>query len=275
MIPSTFDRSVYERLCAAGMPSGLGTRESACVMAALNLACGGDLTDSASSPCVLPAAAAFAILLNDARWSSPTARAAGMHGLGLALLGTADIDRATFVRRLAEGTIRRVLPIALRAAGLTEHADRCEREGTREAADAASADADTAATAAAYAAASAYAATAYAATAAHAAHDAASAASTATAATAYAYADTAATAAAYAAYAAAATTAATAAHTAAAYAAYAAAGDASAAYAAYAATAAHAAAGDASAASTAAADIPLLAAARLATEILTEMRGAL
>jgi hypothetical protein len=146
-----FDLAVYERLCAAGMPSGLGTRESACIMAALNLACGGDLTDSAASPCVLPAAAAFAIGLNDARWSSTTARASGMHDLGLALLGTADIDRTEFVRRLAEGTIRRVLPIALRAAGLVEQADRCEREGTRRSAHAAASAAD-AATYAAYAA---------------------------------------------------------------------------------------------------------------------------
>jgi hypothetical protein len=147
-----FDRAVYERLCAAGMPPGLGTRESACIMAALNLACGGDLTDSAASPCVLPAAAAFAVGLNDARWSSPTTRALGMHDLGLALLGTADIDCATFARRMAEGTIRRVLPIALRAAGLAKHADRCEREGTHAAAYAAYAASTSASAAYAYAA---------------------------------------------------------------------------------------------------------------------------
>ncbi|HXN33783.1 MAG TPA: hypothetical protein VN894_18065, partial [Polyangiaceae bacterium] len=159
-----FDRDLYERLCAAGMPTGLGTRESACVMAALNLACGGDLTDSAKSPCGLPDAARFAIRLNDARWSSPAARAAGLHDLGLALLGTADLDPQAFVTRLSEGTIRRVLPIALRAAKLDAAADRCEREGTMasadDAADAANASyaaatatvAADAATAAAYAA---------------------------------------------------------------------------------------------------------------------------
>jgi len=152
MIPATFDRARYDDLVSRGMPSGLGTRESACVMAALNLACGGDLTDASESPCVLPSAAAFAIRLNDANWSSPTARASGMHDLGLALLGTADIDRATFVRRLAEDTIRRVLPIALRAVGLKKEADRCEEEGTMESASAASY-----ADAAAYAAAAAYA----------------------------------------------------------------------------------------------------------------------
>src|SRR6202142_1646215 len=152
-----FDRDLYERLCAAGMRACVGTRESACVMAAFNLPCGGDPADSAESPCVLPDAARFAIRLNDARWSSPAARAAGLHDLGLALLGTADLDRNAFVTRLAEGTIRRVLPIALRAAKLDAAADRCEREGTMASADAARAAATAtvaadAATAAAYAA---------------------------------------------------------------------------------------------------------------------------
>jgi hypothetical protein len=244
--PATFDRARYEALCAAGMPAGLGTRESDSVMAALNLACGGDLTDSADSPCVLPAAARFAIRLNDSRWTSPSARAAGMHDLGLALLGTADLDRNAFVTRLAEGIIRRVLPIALRAAKLDAAADRCEREGTMGSASAAATAAYTYASSASAAASAAYAASASAA--ASAAYAAASAAASA------AYA--AASAAASAAYAYAAASAGDA---------YAAAADAAAAAYAYA----------AASAASAAADIPLLAAARLATEILTEMRGAL
>ena len=152
MIPPTFDLVKYDALVARGMPPGLGDTEHACVMACLNLACGGKLTDAAESPCVLPSAADFAVRLNDANWSSPTARASGMHDLGLALLGTAAIDMVEFARRLAEGTIRRVLPIALRAVGLKKEADRCEEEGTMESASAASY-----ADAAAYAAAAAYA----------------------------------------------------------------------------------------------------------------------
>jgi len=153
MIPPTFDLVKYDALVARGMPHGLGDTEHACVMACLNLACGGKLTDAAESPCVLPSAADFAVRLNDANWSSPTARASGMHDLGLALLGTAAIDMVEFARRLAEGTIRRVLPIALRAVGLKKEADRCEEEGTMESASAASyADAASyAADAAAYA----------------------------------------------------------------------------------------------------------------------------
>jgi len=134
MIPATFDRARYDDLVSRGMPSGLGDTEHACIMACLNLACGGKLTDAAESPCVLPAAARFAICLNDANWSSPAARADGLYDLGLALLGTSAIDRVEFARRLAEGTIRRVLPIALRAAGLKKEADRCEEEGTMESA---------------------------------------------------------------------------------------------------------------------------------------------
>jgi len=204
MIPPTFDLVKYDALVARGMPPSLGDTEHACVMACLNLACGGKLTDAAESPCVLPSAADFAVRLNDANWSSPTARASGMHDLGLALLGTAAIDMVEFARRLAEGTIRRVLPIALRAVGLKKEADRCEEEGTMESAsaasyaDAASYAADAAAYAyyaASYAAAAAAAcrrrraASAAAASAASAASDAASAASYAADAAAASYAD--------------------------------------------------------------------------------------
>jgi len=191
MIPPTFDLVKYDALVARGMPPGLGDTEHACVMACLNLACGGKLTDAAESPCVLPSAADFAVRLNDANWSSPTARASGMHDLGLALLGTAAIDMVEFARRLAEGTIRRVLPIALRAVGLKKEADRCEEEGTMESASAAS----YAYYAASYAAAAAAAcrrrraASAAAASAASAASDAASAASYAADAAAASYAD--------------------------------------------------------------------------------------
>jgi hypothetical protein len=211
-IPSTFDRSKYDELVSRGMPAGLGDTERACIMACLNLACGGSLTDAAESPCVLLAAAAFARSLNDSNWSSTRTRADGLRDLGLALLGTSGIDGATFARRLAEGTIRRVLPIALRAVGLGKEADRCEAHGSRESARAAASAARAADSAAAYAAYSAARAAAYA--------------------------------------------------------------DSAAAYAACAAANSAARAAD-YAADYAAADIPLLVAARLATEILTDMHGAL
>jgi len=188
MSAPNFDRSTYDRLLSRGLPSGLGGTEHACIMACLNLACGGTLTDAAESPCVLPAAARFAIRLNDADWSSEMARADGLKDLGLALLGTNDLDRKVFLLRLAEATIREVVPVFMRRAGLADEAKRCADEGTREAALAGKEKArkkrDAAADAYAYTAASAaYAASAYdAAAAAGAAYDAAYDAS-------YAYAD--------------------------------------------------------------------------------------
>ena len=102
-----------------------------CLEAAICLALG--LRHGAQPPCIAEADRRFAIALNDAPWSSPMARAAGMLPLGLAQLGTAGTDRREWVRRVVEGTTRRVLPIALRAAAV-EHpvlTDRYEREGSR------------------------------------------------------------------------------------------------------------------------------------------------
>ena len=152
MIPETFDRKRYDELLSRGLPSGMGDTEHACIMACLNLACGGKLTDAAESPCVLPAAARFAIRLNDASWSSELARAEGLRDLGLALLGTKDIDGKVFLLRLAEATIREVVPVFLRRAKLEDAAKRCEAEGTRESAQKARSAAAAAAATAAYAA---------------------------------------------------------------------------------------------------------------------------
>ena len=155
MIPETFDRKRYDELLSRGLPSGMGDTEHACIMACLNLACGGKLTDAAESPCVLPAAARFAIRLNDASWSSELARAEGLRDLGLALLGTKDIDGKVFLLRLAEATIREVVPVFLRRAKLEDAAKRCEAEGTAESARSARKDASASSPDAAYAAAAA------------------------------------------------------------------------------------------------------------------------
>jgi len=50
----------------------------------------------------------FKIRLNDARWSSPTARATGLRDLGIAQLGSLGVVKDTeFVKLMAEKTIRR------------------------------------------------------------------------------------------------------------------------------------------------------------------------
>jgi hypothetical protein len=200
----------------AGLVKGVGVAEPGkmCVEAAVCYALG--LPHGDDPGCVSSALRRLKIRLNDSNWSSDTARAKGLRRLALAQLGSAGVlDDREFARRVVEMTIRKAVPVGLRAAArrnpkhaaaLEAAAVRCETEGTREAAregervaaaayaayaaDAAAAAADAAAAYAAYAAADAAAAYAAAAAAAHAAHAAAAAyAYAAYAAAAYAAAD--------------------------------------------------------------------------------------
>jgi hypothetical protein len=185
----------------AGLVKGVGKPVAGqmCVEAAVCYALG--LPHGDNPGCVSPALRSIKITLNDKAWSSPQARAEGLLRLAVAQLGSAGVlDNKEFMRRVADMTIRRIVPIALRAAAkrnqkhaakLEAAAVRCELEGTREAARAAAAyaaaAADAAADAAAYAAAAADAA-AYAAAAADAAAYAAAYAAAAADADAAAYA---------------------------------------------------------------------------------------
>jgi hypothetical protein len=152
----TCDLDMLNKIIDRGLCQGVGQKDGqVCIEAAIALACDGVLTDTPS--CVDSAVRDFCVSLNDKRWSSPKARADGMRDLAFAQLGTAGaIDRKKFRSKLVELTIRRVLPVALRAFQLEVEAKRCEDEGTREAAHAAyaaAADAYAAASAAARAAA--------------------------------------------------------------------------------------------------------------------------
>ena len=155
--------------------------------------------------CVDLAVRALKIRLNDSVWSSDRARSVGMRRLAVLQLGTAGtIDGREFGRRVAEMTIRVIVPMALRASipmlkkrdqkAMEAAAAKCETEGT----DAAASAAVRAAVRAAYAAASA-AASAAANAAAYAASAAVSAAVSAADAAAHTNASVAADAAAYAA----------------------------------------------------------------------------
>jgi len=145
-----------------GLVIGLGrpVPGQLCVEAAVCLALGEPHGDRPS--CVATPDRDFKVRLNDARWSSPDARAAGMRRLSVMQLGTLGTDRAPWAAILIELTIRRVLPEALEAAAqrVPAHAEalraaarRCAAEGTREAALDAKRAADASASAAAYAAA--------------------------------------------------------------------------------------------------------------------------
>jgi len=144
---------------SAGLCSGIGNPNlgEMCAEAAVCYALG--LPHGDKPECVSPAVRSFVIGLNDCGWSSNEARANGMRALVIAQLGSAGkIDEMAFAEKLAELTIRRCVPEALRAAAkrnplhseaLESAAFRCENEGTKDAADAAA----DAAYAAAYAAA--------------------------------------------------------------------------------------------------------------------------
>ena len=172
----------------AGLVSGLGSPEPGkmCVEAAVCYALG--LPHGDNPTCVSPALRALKIALNDAAWSSDKARTKGMRKLALLQLGSAGfLDDVDFSRRVAEMTIKKILPplfndlaklIPSHAPELLAAGKRCKAEGTEAAAYAAA----EAAAYAANAANAAYAAARAAANAANAANAAANAANAANAA---------------------------------------------------------------------------------------------
>lgn len=158
----------------AGLVSGLGNPVPGqmCVEAAVCFALG--LPHGDDPACVARSLRRLKIRLNDASWSSKDARAKGLRRLAVAQLGSAGVlDEREFVRRVVDITIRKAVPVGLRAAAkrnprhtkqLEACAVRCETEGSREScaeakrvARAAAADAADAADAAADAADAAYA----------------------------------------------------------------------------------------------------------------------
>lgn len=141
-----------------GLSSGLGTRKPGqmCVEAAVCYALG--LPHGDEPPCVAPALRSLKIRLNDANWSSKTARARGLRRLAIAQLGSESLDQVEFVKRVALLTVNKAVPIALRAAA-SLHPNEKHKQSLEQAAlnceqaqDNAAANAANAARAAAYAA---------------------------------------------------------------------------------------------------------------------------
>jgi hypothetical protein len=158
-ITETIARKVVE-VVDAGLVSGVGKPipGQMCVEAAVCYAMGLPHGDEPS--CVAPSLRRLKIALNDKAWSSPQARAKGLRRLAVAQLGSAGVlDEAEFRRRVVDVTIRKAVPVGLRAAAsmkgnaafterLEATAVRCEHEGTRAACEHARAiawDADAAA----------------------------------------------------------------------------------------------------------------------------------
>jgi hypothetical protein len=127
----------------AGLISGLGEAKPGhmCVQAAINFADGKPHGDKLE--CEASFVGQRKIRLNDAAWSSNSARTAGMKRLAIAGLGSLSVNRRQWFKYIAEQRIRRVLPvlIGLAIARFPKEADalnalsvRCRDEGTREAA---------------------------------------------------------------------------------------------------------------------------------------------
>lgn len=127
----------------AGLVKGLGKPEPGkmCVEAAVCYAMG--LPHSDKPTCVGRAVRNYKIRINDAKWSSNEARTAGLLKLAIAQLGSDTIDQRKFVKIVAEQTIRKIVPMALRAAKVQnpKRADKleaaaanCESKGTEQAA---------------------------------------------------------------------------------------------------------------------------------------------
>ncbi len=168
----------------AGLSNGVGNPKPGemCVEAAVCYALG--LPHGDDPGCVAPALRSLKIRLNDSNWSSKAARAKGLRRLAVAQLGSKDhLDEKEFRKRVVDYALRVSVPQALRSAAsiqkdmkhklaLCEAANRCEKEGTGEAARQAK---EIAYAASAYAYDSAASADAYAASAS--AHDAAASAS--------------------------------------------------------------------------------------------------
>jgi hypothetical protein len=132
------DRSLvakFDAILERGLCVGVGKRDGQmCIEAAICAVL--DLPHGDNPSCVEPAVRSFKIRLNDARWSSPVARAAGLRDLGLAQIGSRGVVQGQeFAKRVAEQTIRILIPKLFRSlfplnSRCLAAADRCEREGT-------------------------------------------------------------------------------------------------------------------------------------------------
>ena len=137
-----------DSILARGLCSGVGSRDGQmCIEAAI--CCALNLPHGDDPKCVAESVRSFKIHLNDCEWSSPEARAKGLRNIGIAQLGSNGVvDDVKFATILAEKVIRRVIPKLFRDhfkdEAMLAAADRCEAEGTSDAARAARAASDAA-----------------------------------------------------------------------------------------------------------------------------------
>jgi hypothetical protein len=105
-----FDINHYRRLTSRGFSFGLGDPSSCmCVNAALCHAQGRPGLDDLPRTVHLEARDLTIVLNDNNNWSSPQARAEALAPLGLATLGTEDMDTLRFRRRLNQLFIQQIL----------------------------------------------------------------------------------------------------------------------------------------------------------------------
>ena len=75
--------------------------------------------------CVAELDLEYSTILSSAGWSSDLVRGEALLPLVIAQLGTTDTDRETWADQLVLGTVKRVLPLALDAVDMTDHAQAC------------------------------------------------------------------------------------------------------------------------------------------------------
>src|SRR3990167_2724810 len=105
-----FDKILERGLCGGvGKPDG-----QMCIEAAITQAM--DLPFNDAPSCVSNAVRRYKIKLNDSSyWTSPESRARGLRNLGIAQIGSEGVvDDAEFTKRLAEKTIRVLIPTLFR-----------------------------------------------------------------------------------------------------------------------------------------------------------------
>ena len=122
-----------EEVLGRGLCLGQGDpSRQMCVEAAVCFAMG--LPHGDNPPCVGGAVRSFKMTLNDSMWSSNLARAGGMRKVAIAQLGSNTLGQTEFAQRLADKTIRTLIPTlfrevlkdkeaCLRAADLCETSD--------------------------------------------------------------------------------------------------------------------------------------------------------
>ena len=127
-----FDVARFDAILARGLSKGVGKRDGQmCIEAAICTVLG--LPHGDDPDCVPESVRSFKVALNDANWSSPEARAAGLRDLGLAQLGSKGVvSDESFAQAIALKTVQVLLPTLLleifpNDAKFAAIADRCAK----------------------------------------------------------------------------------------------------------------------------------------------------